>query len=169
MEKKSLNICVLTISDTRSLQEDTSGAYLAKALEEDGHRLKQRQIVPDNIYKIREIVSCWIADETVDVVIATGGTGLTGRDSTPEALQPLFDKEIIGFGEAFRWLSWEDVGASTIQSRTTAGLANGTFIFALPGSRGACRLGWEKLLSPQLSSLTKPCNFVDLIPRLREV
>jgi molybdenum cofactor biosynthesis protein B len=165
---KSLNCAVLTISDTRTERDDTSGALLADLLSAEGHTLAERSLVRDNIYSIRATVSAWIADETIHVILTTGGTGFTGRDSTPEALSPLFDKTISGFGELFRQVSYDDIGASTIQSRAVGGLANGTLIFALPGSGNAVRTGWEKIIGPQLNIDTRPCNFVELIPRLRE-
>lgn len=164
----ALNCTVLTISDSRTLKEDTSGALLAELIEADGHVLADRTLVRDDVYQVRAAVSAWIADPDVQVVVTTGGTGFTGRDSTPEALTPLFDKTINGFGELFRQLSYEEIGASTIQSRCVGGLANATLIFALPGSSNAVRTGWEKILSPQLNSQTRPCNFVELIPRLLE-
>jgi molybdenum cofactor biosynthesis protein B len=164
----SLNCTVLTVSDSRTEKEDTSGAMLAELIEGSGHRLVDRARVRDDVYQVRAVVSRWIADENVSVVITTGGTGFTGRDSTPEALLPLFDKTIDGFGELFRQVSFEEIGASTIQSRCVGGLANGTLIFALPGSTNAVRTGWERILSPQLDITTRPCNFVELIPRFRE-
>ena len=163
-----LNIAVLTASDTRTLEEDTSGQLLSERLTEAGHQLAAREIVPDNIYLIRALVSQWIADESIDIVISTGGTGLTGRDGTPEAVEVLFDKKIQGFGELFRQLSHEEIATSTIQSRVTAGVANGTYIFCLPGSSGACRTAWDRILASQLDLRNKPCNFAELIPRLRE-
>ena len=163
-----LNIAVLTASDTRTLEEDTSGQLLSDRLTEAGHQLTARKIVPDNIYLIRALVSQWIADESIDIVISTGGTGLTGRDGTPEAVEVLFDKKIQGFGELFRQLSYEEIATSTIQSRVTAGVANGTYIFCLPGSSGACRTAWDRILAAQLDLRSKPCNFAELIPRLRE-
>ena len=164
----SLNLCVLTVSDTRSLASDSSGDYLAAALAEAGHRLHERALLPDNRYLLRARVSAWIADEGVDGILVTGGTGFTGRDSTPEALLPLLDKEMPGFGEMFRALSFEEIGTSTLQSRAFAGLANATFLFALPGSTSACRTGWEKLIRAQLDARTQPCNLASLRPRLRE-
>ena len=155
-----LNIAVLTVSDTRTRQTDTSGNYLVEALQAAGHSLHQRELVKDDVYLMRAMVSAWIADAAVEVIITTGGTGFTGRDSTPEALAPLFDKHIEGFGELFRQLSFDDIGTSTVQSRCLAGLANRTAIFCLPGSTGACQLGWEKILCEQLDSRTGPCNFV---------
>jgi len=164
----SLTCAVLTISDTRTAANDTSGDLLVELLEADGHRLGDRALVPDDVYRIRAVVSGWIADERVNAVISTGGTGFTGRDSTPEALGPLFDKTIIGFGELFRQVSYHEIGASTIQSRAVGGIANGTLIFALPGSGNAVRTGWEKILRHQLDSTFRPCNLVELIPRFRE-
>ena len=164
----ALNCSILTISDSRTLKEDTSGALLADLIARDGHRLAERTLVPDSIYEVRATVSRWIADAEINVVITTGGTGFTGRDSTPEALLPLFDKTILGFGELFRQISYEEIGASTIQSRAVAGLANATLIFALPGSSNAVRTGWEKILHNQLDVNFKPCNFVELIPRFLE-
>lgn len=163
-----LGIAVLTVSDTRTEADDKSGQTLIERLQGGGHRLADRVIVPDDIYKIRAVVSAWIADPQVQVVIATGGTGLTGRDSTPEAVRPLLDKEITGFGELFRMLSWDEIGTSTLQSRAVGGLANGTFLFCLPGSTGACRTAWDRILQPQLDARTQPCNFVELMPRLGE-
>ena len=163
-----LNIAVLTASDTRTLEEDTSGQLLSDRLTEAGHQLAAREIVPDDIYLIRALVSQWIADESIDIVISTGGTGLTGRDGTPEAVEVLIDKKIQGFGELFRQLSYEEIATSTIQSRVTAGVANGTYIFCLPGSSGACRTAWDRILAAQLDLRSKPCNFAELIPRLRE-
>jgi molybdenum cofactor biosynthesis protein B len=163
-----LNIAVLTVSDTRTEETDKSGLKLKGLLEEAGHKLADKKIVPDDIYRIREVVSKWIADSDVQVVITTGGTGLTGRDGTPEAVSPLLDKVIDGFGEMFRVLSYETIGTSTLQSRTLAGVANATFIFCLPGSTGACMDGWSKLISAQLDYRTRPCNLVELMPRLHE-
>ncbi|MDZ7669075.1 MAG: molybdenum cofactor biosynthesis protein B [Gammaproteobacteria bacterium] len=164
----SLACAVLTVSDTRTSADDTSGDLLASQLEAAGHRLAARGLVPDDIYRIRAVVSEWIADPQVDAVLTTGGTGFTGRDSTPEALLPLFDKTIVGFGELFRQVSFDEIGASTIQSRAVAGIANATLIFALPGSGNAVRTGWEKILRHQLDSTFRPCNLVELIPRFRE-
>ncbi|PCI07218.1 MAG: molybdenum cofactor biosynthesis protein B [Gammaproteobacteria bacterium] len=164
----SLNIAILTVSDSRTEETDTSGAKLQQLLEADGHQLAAKQIVPDDRYQIRAIVSRWIADDDVSVVITTGGTGLTGRDGTPEAVLPLVDKVIDGFGEMFRMLSYEKIKTSTLQSRAMAGVANGTFIFCLPGSTGACIDGWSMLISEQLDHRTFPCNLVELIPRLGE-
>jgi molybdenum cofactor biosynthesis protein B len=164
----ALNIAVLTISDTRTEADDSSGGYLAGAVREAGHTLVEKAIVRDDVYQIRAILSRWIADAGVTVVLTTGGTGVTGRDSTPEAVMPLLDRQVEGFGELFRSLSFADIGASTIQSRAFAGLANGTFVFGLPGSGGACRTAWEKILRPQLDRETQPCNFAILVPRLLE-
>jgi molybdopterin adenylyltransferase len=163
-----IKIAILTVSDSRTEADDTSGDALVERLTEAGHKLVEKLILPDDKYKIREAVSRWIVDENVDVVISTGGTGLTGRDITPEAVTPLFDKEIEGVGELFRWISYQEIGTSTIASRCIGGLANGTFIFCLPGSTGACRTGWDKVIAPQLDCNTKPCNIVALMPRLLE-
>lgn len=168
-EFKALSIAVLTISDTRGEAEDVSGKLLVEALVASGHRNAEKAIVRDDAYAIRAVVSRWIADPEVDAILTTGGTGITGRDGTPEAIKPLLDKEIEGFGEMFRVLSFEDIGTSTLQSRALAGVANATFVFVLPGSSGACRLAWEKLISTQLDNRTKPCNLVMLMPRLNEV
>jgi len=154
-----LNIAVLTLSDTRSTVTDTSGQALAGLLIAAGHHLAARDLCPDDVYISRAIVAQWIADDAIDVVITTGGTGLTARDSTPEALTPLFDRSIDGFGELFRQLSYQEIGSSTIQSRAFAGLANQTLIFCLPGSTGACRTGWNGILNEQLDSRHRPCNF----------
>jgi molybdenum cofactor biosynthesis protein B len=162
-----LAIAVLTVSDSRTEADDASGQTLVERLTAAGHRLADRVIIPDDIYRIRAVVSGWIADSAVSVILITGGTGMTGRDSTPEAIRPLLDKEIDGFGELFRMLSWEEIGASTLQSRALGGLANATFIFCLPGSTGACRTGWDRILQVQLDARTRPCNLVDLLPRLR--
>lgn len=167
-EFQALTIAVLTVSDTRTLADDASGQTLVERLTGAGHRLAERAIVADDIYQIRAILSRWIADPAVQIVLTTGGTGMTGRDSTPEALRPLLDKQIEGFGELFRMLSWEEIGTSTLQSRALAGLANATFIFCLPGSTGACRTGWDRILQAQLDARTRPCNLVELLPRLRE-
>ena len=154
-----LNIAILTLSDSRTFETDTSGQTLEDSLKAAGHNLAARELCKDEIYITRAIVSGWIADEGIDVIISTGGTGLTRRDSTPEALKPLFDQNIQGFGELFRQLSWEEIGTSTIQSRALAGLANQTLIFCLPGSTGACRTGWNRILAEQLDSRHRPCNF----------
>jgi molybdopterin adenylyltransferase len=163
-----LNIAVLTVSDTRSLEDDKSGAVLAERLTAAGHRLAARNIVTDDVDAIRNQVKAWVADANVDIVITTGGTGFTGRDVTPDAIEPLFDKRMDGFSIAFHMLSHAKIGASTIQSRATAGLAGTTFIFCLPGSPGACRDGWDGILAHQLDYRSKPCNFVEIMPRLDE-
>ncbi len=155
-----LSIAVLTISDTRTLETDTSGQYLVDALTAAGHTLGDRALVKDDIYQQRAIVSKWIADNGIHAVLITGGTGFTHRDSTPEAISVLFDKQVDGFGELFRQVSYEEIGTSTIQSRAIAGFANNTVIFCLPGSSGACRTGWEKIIRSQLDADFKPCNFV---------
>lgn len=163
-----LRIAVLTVSDTRDEATDKSGAVLVSRLTEAGHELAEKSIVRDDVYAIRAMVSKWIADERVNCVITTGGTGVTGRDGTPEAIAPLLDKQIEGFGELFRMISYEEIGASSLQSRCLAGVANGTYVFCLPGSSGACATGWDELLGPQLDRRTRPCNFAELIPRLTE-
>lgn len=168
MPDHSLAIAVLTVSDTRGPDEDTSGDLLVERLTGAGHRLAERRIVRDDVYTIRAVVSGWIADGDVQAVLTTGGTGFTGRDSTPEALLPLFDKTIDGFGELFRQVSFEEIGSSTIQSRAVGGLANGTLIFAMPGSTGACRTAWDRILANQLDSSFRPCNFAELLPRFHE-
>jgi molybdopterin adenylyltransferase len=163
-----LNICVLTISDSRNEETDKSGRRLVDLLEQQGHELFEKKIVTDDIYQIRAQVSQWIANEEVQVVLTTGGTGVTGRDGTPEAVSVLFDKEIDGFGERFRAISYEQIKTSTIQSRAIAGVANGTYIFCMPGSMGACVTAWDELIRLQLDYRTRPCNLVELMPRLRE-
>ncbi|TYT23168.1 molybdenum cofactor biosynthesis protein B [Luteimonas viscosa] len=163
-----LRLCVLTVSDSRTPAEDASGDYLAAALAEQGHHLHERALLPDDRYAMRALVSKWIADPAVDGVLVTGGTGFTGRDSTPEALLPLLDKQMPGFGELFRAVSFEEIGTSALQSRAFAGLANGTFLFALPGSTSACRTAWEKIIRAQLDARTRPCNLATLRPRLGE-
>jgi molybdenum cofactor biosynthesis protein B len=164
-----LKIAVMTVSDSRTEETDKSGRFLVDSLTAAGHSLAEKVIVPDNIYQIRAVISRWIVDAGVQVIITTGGTGLTGRDGTPEAVLPLLDKEIQGFGELFRMVSYQEIKTSTIQSRALAGVANGTYIFCLPGSSGACQTGWEKILKDQLDSRHRPCNFAELIPRLTEV
>ncbi len=163
-----VNIAVLTASDTRSEADDKSGHALVDRLTKDGHRLADKIITPDDVYQIRAVVSQWIADPGVQAIITTGGTGVSGRDGSPEAVVPLLDKQLDGFGEMFRVLSYEDIGTSTVQSRALAGVANGTYIFVLPGSTGACKLAWEKLISFQLDYRTRPCNLVEMMPRLLE-
>ena len=159
----ALKVAVLTVSDTRTQETDTSGAFLEEALRDAGHHIADRQIVIDDVYQLRAIVSQWISEPDVEVILTTGGTGFSGRDSTPEALAPLFDKTIDGFGEVFRALSLTEIGSSTVQSRALAGLANGTVIFCMPGSTGACRTAWEGVLRDQLDSEHKPCNFVGVL------
>jgi molybdenum cofactor biosynthesis protein B len=165
-----LKIALLTVSDTRDDETDRSGKYLVEQITTAGHVMAEKKIIlPDDIYQIRALVSRWIADDHVQVIIISGGTGLTGRDGTPEAITPLLDKAIEGFGELFRTLSFNEIKTSTIQSRALGGIANATFVFCIPGSPGACRTAWEGILKEQLDSRNKPCNFVDLIPRLREI
>ena len=163
-----LNIAVLTVSDTRGEADDISGKTLVERLQHAGHKLYAKKIVADDIYQIRAVASNWIADQQVNVIISTGGTGVTGRDGTPEAFTPLLDKTLDGFGEVFRMLSYQQIKTSTIQSRAIAGVANATYIFCLPGSSGACRTAWDSLISEQLDFRTKPCNLVQLMPRLLE-
>ena len=163
-----LRISVLVVSDSRTEKTDKSGKLLVERLTKAGHLLAEKCIVHDNVYQIRSVLSRWIADSAIEIIITSGGTGLTGRDGTPEAASVLFDKEIEGFGELFRWISYEEIATSTIQSRVTAGVANGTYIFCLPGSSGACSTGWDKILEKQLDIRNKPCNFAELIPRLTE-
>lgn len=163
-----LNICVLTASDTRTEAEDKSGKLLVTRLEKAGHSCQDKIIVPDDVYQIRAAVACWIADSGVNVVITTGGTGVTGRDGTPEAVSVLFDKQLDGFGEMFRNISVEDIGTSSLQSRALAGVANGTYIFVLPGSSNACATAWDKIIKEQIDYRTRPCNLAELIPRLKE-
>ncbi|MCK9192982.1 MAG: molybdenum cofactor biosynthesis protein B [Nevskia sp.] len=164
----SLGIAVLTVSDTRTLAEDKSGNLLVERVTAAGHRLAAREIRSDDRYGIRAQLSQWLIDPLVDAVLITGGTGLTGRDLVPEAVLPLLDRITDGFGELFRWLSYQDVGTSAIQSRALAGSANGRLVFCLPGSRGACELAWDKIIGLQLDTATRPCNLADLIPRMRE-
>lgn len=163
-----LDIAVLTVSDTRTEETDKSGRLLVNRLQDAGHRLHAKHITPDDIYEIRSVVSRWICGQIPQVVITTGGTGLSGRDGTPEAIHPLLDKEIEGFGEMFRNLSYTTIGTSTMQSRAAAGVANGTYVFCLPGSSGACAQGWDQLISHQLDYRTRPCNLVEMMPRLLE-
>jgi molybdenum cofactor biosynthesis protein B len=164
----SLPIAVLTVSDTRGEDTDTSGRALVQRLTDAGHRLQDKRIVRDDIYAIRAVVSGWIAAPDVGVVLTTGGTGVTGRDGTPEAVGVLLDKVLDGFGEMFRVLSYEQIRTSTLQSRALAGVANGTYIFCMPGSTGACTLAWDSLIAAQLDFRTRPCNLVELLPRLLE-
>jgi len=163
-----LDIAVLTVSDSRTEETDKSGKLLADRLQAAGHRLAGKRIVPDEVYTIRAVVAGWIADVDVDVVITTGGTGVTGRDGTPEAVSPLLDKTIDGFGEVFRAISYEQIRTSTIQSRAMAGVANGTYVFCVPGSTGACKTAWDDLICAQLDIRTRPCNLAELMPRLLE-
>ncbi|MEH6559685.1 MAG: molybdenum cofactor biosynthesis protein B [Oceanicoccus sp.] len=162
-EFQSLGIAVLTVSDTRTEENDTSGQYLVDSLQQEGHQLVDKQIVIDDIYKIRAVASQWIANAAVQAILVTGGTGFTGRDSTPEAISVLFDKTVEGFGELFRHLSYDEIGTSTVQSRALAGLANETVIFCMPGSTGACQTAWGKIIREQLDSSYRPCNFVGVL------
>lgn len=155
-----LNICVLTVSDTRNEEQDTSGQKLVELLQADGHKLYEKTLIKDDVYHIRAVVSQWIFDSNVQAIVITGGTGFAGRDNTPQAVAPLFDHSVDGFGELFRQLSYEEIGTSTIQSRAVAGLANKTIIFCLPGSTGACVTGWQGIISSQLNAIHRPCNFV---------
>ena len=167
-DQKRVGVAILTISDSRDETTDTSGAYLAGAVERDEHHLAGRMIVPDDIEQIRAVVLEWAADPAIDVIISTGGTGLTGRDVTPEAVLPLFDKVIDGFAPVWHRVSYDSIGVSTLQSRACAGMIGQTFMFCLPGSNGAVRDGWTKVIGPQLDRRTKPCNFVEIMPRLGE-
>jgi len=164
----ALKIAILTISDSRTEADDISGKILVERVQQEGHQLYQKKIAADNIYQIRAVVSGWIADDDVNVVLTTGGTGVTGRDGTPEAVAPLLDKVLDGFGEVFRMISYGDIKTSTIQSRAIAGVANATYIFCLPGSSGACASAWDELIKEQLDHRTQPCNLVQLMPRLME-
>ncbi|SFI36320.1 molybdenum cofactor biosynthesis protein B [Aerobium aerolatum] len=163
-----VGIAVLTVSDTRTLEEDRSGQTLADRIAEAGHRLAARELVADDVTAIRNLVQRWSEDAAIDVIITTGGTGFTGRDVTPEAVEPLFEKRMDGFSEVFHRISYDKIGTSTIQSRATAGVVNATFVFVLPGSPGACRDGWDHILRPQLDYRHMPCNFVEIMPRLDE-
>ena len=167
-EFRPINVALLTISDTRGPDEDTSGDILAERIEGAGHKLIGRAIEKDDIEAIYRRLVAWADDPAIDAIVSTGGTGLTGRDVTPEALDRIKEKEIVGFGELFRWISYQTVGTSTVQSRAMAVLARGTYIFALPGSNGAVKDGWDKILAEQLDSRNRPCNFIELMPRLRE-
>jgi len=167
-EFRPISIAVLTVSDSRDEATDKSGRLLVERLTKAGHRLAEKLIVPDDVYQIRAVVSRWIADREVDAVIATGGTGLTGRDGTPEAVLPLLDKVLDGFGETFRSISWGQIRTSTMQSRALAGVANATYVFCVPGSSGACATAWDELIEAQLDYRTRPCNLVELMPRLLE-
>ena len=163
-----VNIAVMTVSDTRTLENDTSGQTLVELIKRDGHQVIDRTIVKDNAVAIAAQLQAWISRHDIDVVISTGGTGVTGRDVTTEAFESVFEKKIDGFGELFRWISFQKVGTSTIQSRAVGGVARGTYLFALPGSPGACRDGWEEILKHQLDNRHRPCNLVELMPRLEE-
>lgn len=163
-----LNIAVLVVSDSRTEKTDKSGKLLERRLSEAGHQLFEKKIVTDDIHQIRSQVAQWTANDKINAILITGGTGVTGRDGTPEAITVLFEKEIEGFGEMFRMLSYEEIGTSSLQSRAIAGVSNGTYIFCLPGSSGACATGWDKIISHQLDYRTKPCNLVELMPRLKE-
>lgn len=162
-EFRALNIAVLTVSDTRTLADDRSGGYLVEQVDEAGHHLAARRLVSDDRYRIRAVVSEWIANEDVDAILITGGTGFRPRDVTPQAVQPLLDREVPGFGEYFRMVSAAEIGSSTVQSRALGGIANDTLVFCLPGSTGACRTAWEKILGEQLDATHKPCNFAELL------
>jgi molybdopterin adenylyltransferase len=164
----AVNIAVLTVSDSRTLEDDKSGIVLVNRIDKAGHRVAAREIVTDEIGLIVEKLNSWISNTSIDVVIATGGTGVTGRDVTPEAFVQVYEKEVPGFGELFRWISYQKIATSTIQSRATAGVAGGTYLFALPGSPGACKDAWDEILVHQLDFRHKPCNFVELMPRLKE-
>ena len=163
-----VNIAILTVSDTRDLSSDTSGQTLVDRAKAAGHSVVDRAIVKDDVAAIQAKLKAWIADKSVDCVISTGGTGVTGRDVTPEAFEALYEKRIDGFGEAFRYISFQKIGTSAMQSRATAGVAGGTYLFALPGSSGACRDGWDEILVHQLDNRFRPCNFVEIMPRLQE-
>jgi molybdopterin adenylyltransferase len=163
-----VNVAILTVSDSRDEQTDKSGRLLVERLTRAGHRLADKVIVPDDVYRIRAELSRWIADPAVNVVITTGGTGVTGRDGTPEAVRPLLDKVLEGFGEMFRSISYREIGTSTLQSRALAGVANATYVFCVPGSSGACATAWDQLIAAQLDARTRPCNLVELMPRLLE-
>ena len=166
---RPVNIAILTISDTRVAENDVSGRTLVERLKSAGHQLVAQGIVPDDLYQIRAIISTWIATPTIHVIITSGGTGLTGRDKTPEAIKPLLDKEIMGFGELFRALSFAEIKTTSLHSRAFAGVANGIYIFCLPGSAGACKTAWDQLIMPQLDYRTQPCNLVEMMTRLLEV
>jgi len=167
-EFRPISIAVLTVSDSRDEATDKSGRLLVERLTKAGHRLAEKLIVPDDVYQVRAAVARWIADREVDAVIATGGTGVTGRDGTPEAVLPLLDKVLDGFGEMFRSISWGQIRTSTMQSRALAGVANATYVFCVPGSSGACATAWDELIEAQLDYRTRPCNLVELMPRLLE-
>ena len=164
----AIGIAVLTVSDTRTREDDRSGDTLVERIERDGHRLAARDIVPDEVEALRALVREWAARDDVDAIVTTGGTGFTGRDVTPEALEPLFEKRMDGFSHVFHAISFDKIGTSTIQSRATAGVVDGTFVFCLPGSPGACRDGWDGILKAQLDYRHRPCNFIEIMPRLNE-
>jgi len=164
----SIAIAILTVSDTRTIHDDKSGAKLAELIVRDGHQVIERQIIPDDQHLIQETLLKWLSSKRIDVIIATGGTGLTGRDVTPEAFRAVYEKEIDGFGEMFRWLSYQKIGTSALQSRATGGVAQGKYLFALPGSPSACQDAWEFILKHQLNDQCRPCNLVQLMPRLQE-
>ena len=164
----AVSICVLTISDTRTEEQDKSGKLIVSRAKNCGHNVIEKSICRDDIYQIRSVISNWVADSSIQVIISTGGTGVTGRDGTPEAVSPLLDKTIVGFGEMFRMISYDEIGTSSLQSRAIAGVANGTYIFCLPGSSGACATAWDTLIEKQLDFRTRPCNLVELMPRLLE-
>lgn len=166
-EFQAISIALLTVSDTRGFAEDSSGAALAERIEGSGHTLSARQIVTDDLYIVRAVVANWIADTSIDAIIINGGTGMTTRDVTPEAIGPLFDRRIDGFGELFRHISFTEIGPATVQSRALAGISNATIIFAMPGSPGACCTAWDQILAHQLDARSKPCNFINLLPRIR--
>jgi len=167
-EFRSLRCAVLTLSDTRTPKTDTSGDVLVERLQSAGHRLQDRALLPDDLYRLRAQVSAWIADPRVEVILTTGGTGLTGRDRTPEAIGPLLDRHIDGFGELFRQISFSEIGVSTMESRAFAGVANATILFCLPGSKNACQTGWDHIIRHQLDARYQPCNLVALLPRFNE-
>ncbi|MDM8546598.1 molybdenum cofactor biosynthesis protein B [Candidatus Venteria ishoeyi] len=164
-----LNIAVLTVSDSRTEETDKSGQTLVQRLTDVGHKLAEKVIVPDDVYDIRAVVSRWIADKDIQVILTTGGTGITGRDGTPEAISVLLDKTVEGFGEMFRTISYRDIKSSSLQSRALSGVANGTYVFCVPGSTGACQTAWDEIIVEQLDHRTRPCNLVDMMPRLLEV
>ena len=168
VKQKPVNIVILTVSDTRTEDNDKSGDTLVERVKKSGHHLVEKRIVKDELSLLKDTLREWIDSAHVDVIIATGGTGVTGRDVTPEAFESLYEKSIPGFGELFRWLSYQNIKTSTIQSRATAGVAKGTFLFALPGSTGACKDAWDMIIVHQLNSTHKPCNLVELMPRLME-
>ncbi|MEA3291671.1 MAG: molybdenum cofactor biosynthesis protein B [Pseudomonadota bacterium] len=163
-----VNIAVLTVSDSRTEADDRSGQLLVQRLTDAGHKLADKKIAPDDVYRVRAVVSGWIADPDVQVIVSTGGTGVTGRDGTPEAVEPLLDKKLDGFGELFRKISFDEIGTSSLQSRALAGVANGTYLFVVPGSSGACKTAWDNIIQAQIDYRTRPCNFVELMPRLLE-